>query len=212
MNRTLNLEGVRVVADQPDDWDGRLAVILAHGAGQNMDSTFMSFFHEGVARLGHLSVKFNFQYMEAGRRAPDTQKKMRALYAGVVGLVAEEFSPGAILVGGKSMGGRVSSYIAADIPEIHGLVFLGYPLHPPGRMDKLRDEHLYGLGKPMLFVSGTRDSLARKELLEQVVGRIGDAATLEWIERGDHSLRVPKSDDSSLHSAMATIAQWTEQF
>ncbi len=212
MRRTLELDGIRILAEEPDGWDGRLSIILAHGAGQNMDSPFMTFFHEGMAHLGHLSVKFNFPYMEAGRRAPDPQKKMRAVYAGVVQLVAEQFESRSILVGGKSMGGRVSSYIAAATPEIHGLVFLGYPLHPPGRTDKLRDEHLYGLEKPMLFISGTKDALARRELLEGVIERIGVRANLEWIDGGDHSFRVRKSDDVGRHAALAAIARWTEQF
>jgi predicted alpha/beta-hydrolase family hydrolase len=206
--RRLRYEDVSVVARVPGGWDGETAVILAHGAGQGMDSPFMSFFHEGLADLGHVSVKFNFHYMEAGRRAPDHQKKLRATYAGVIALVLAEFAPRMLVVGGKSMGGRVSSYIAGEVPEIGGLIFLGYPLHPPGKPDRLRDEHLCTLEKPMLFVSGTRDSLARKELLESVVTRIGPRATLHWIEGGDHSFRAGKRGPDHLPDALAKVDTW----
>ena len=108
------------------------------------------------------------------------------------------------------MGGRVSSYIAGEISEIGGLVFLGYPLHPPGQPDKMRDDHLYELDKAMLFISGTRDSLAKQDLLDGVVKKIGERATLLWIEGGDHSLRVKKSDKDSLPAALEAIQGWSD--
>ena len=212
MKHTLTFESTSIIVEEPDGWDRSVAFILGHGAGQSMDSPFMSFFHNGLAGLGFLSVKFNFQYMEQGRRAPDHQKKLRATYRGVIGLILERYEPEALLIGGKSLGGRVASYIAGKLSAVWGLVFLGYPLHPPGRTDKLRDEHLYELDRDMLFISGTRDSLARQELLDRVVVKIGERARLVWIEGGDHSLRVKKSDKESLAAALQSIEEWSRRF
>ena len=99
------------------------------------------------------------------------------------------------------MGGRVASYIAGDTPGVNGLVFLGYPLHPPGKKDQLRDQHLYALKIPMLFISGTKDTFAEGDLLDSVVAKIGTNATLEWIQGGDHSLKRGRKDTESLPMA-----------
>ena len=196
------------IANVPEAWDRRAAIILAHGAGQGMHSLFMSFFHTELARCGFLSVKFNFDYMEARRNVPDPQPKLQAAFRRVIEEVAEKHRPRHIFAGGKSMGGRVSSYIAKEVEAVRGLVFLGYPLHPPGKPDQLRDAHLYGIGKPMLFVSGTRDNFATRELLDSVIRRIGPLATMVWIEGGDHSLRIGKSKPNDLGHVVKTIEDW----
>ena len=198
-------------ATKPDNWDRRTAVILAHGAGQGMDSPFMKFFQDELARRGFLSVAFNFDYTDQKRKIPDPQPKMQALYRRVVGEVAQEHGPRTIVIGGKSMGGRVASYIAADTAGVGGLVFLGYPLHPPGKPDQMRDAHLYGIPLPMLFLSGTRDAFADRALLEGVVGKLGDRATLRWTEGGDHSLKVGKGKADSLMAAADTIEEWVKK-
>jgi uncharacterized protein len=187
------------------------AVILAHGAGQGMNSPFMSYFHSELAKHGFHSVKFNFEYMDAKRRVPDPQPKLQARYRSVIENVITEHRPKRLIIGGKSMGGRVASYIAADIPQVRGLIFLGYPLHPPGKPDQLRDQHLYGLHIPMLFISGTKDTFAERTLLERVVGKIGANATLEWIEGGDHSFKRKRGDTESLAMALNAIIRWIEQ-
>src|SRR5215831_7758848 len=115
-----------------------------------MNSPFMSFFHRELAERGYLSVKFEFDYMEGKRKVPDPQPKLQERYREVIREVETEFKPKRLVIGGKSMGGRVASYIAGDIPMVAGLVFLGYPLHPPGKPGQLRDEHLYSLYRPML--------------------------------------------------------------
>jgi uncharacterized protein len=192
----------------PTSWDSRTAVILAHGAGQGMHSPFMNYFHAELARRGFLSVKFNFEYMDAKRRVPDPQPKLQARYRSIVEEVIKAHSPSRLIIGGKSMGGRVASYIAEDAPGVNGLVFLGYPLHPPGKQDQLRDQHLYALKVPMLFVSGTKDAFAERDLLEKVVARVGANATLVWVEGGDHSLKRGRKDDESLGFAVETIERW----
>jgi len=200
--------GALAVARIPAAWKDGTGAILAHGAGQGMDSAFMSFFHAGLAEAGFLSVKFDFPYMQAGRRVPDPQTTLRATYLDVLETVLRLFGPRTLVAGGKSMGGRVASYIAGEVPAVRGLAFLGYPLHPPGRPDRLRDEHLYTLGKPMLFISGTRDTLAKRELLEDVVEKIGPGARVHWIESGDHSLRGGKKGPDRLPEALAVLTEW----
>ena len=187
------------------------AIILAHGAGQGMNSPFMNYFQIELTNRGFLTVKFNFDYIEQKRRVPDPQPKLQARYRTVVSEVLAENHPKRLVIGGKSMGGRVASYIAGDIPEVSGLLFLGYPLHPPGKQDQLRDAHLYELHRPMLFISGTRDTFAERSLIEKVVSRIGDRAKLVWIEGGDHSLKTSKTDKESLKVAADAIELWVQK-
>ena len=171
----------------------------------------MTYFHKELANRGLLSVKFNFDYMEAERRVPDPQPKLQARYRSVVREVMDEYHPKRLIIGGKSMGGRVASYIAADTAAVGALVFLGYPLHPPGKPDQLRDQHLYSLNIPMLFINGTKDTFAERELLERVVRKIGENATLVWVEGGDHSLKRKKSDVESLAMAIDAIMTWIQR-
>jgi uncharacterized protein len=187
------------------------AIVLAHGAGQGMQSPFMTYFFTELARRGFLSFRFNFDYMDAKRKVPDPQPKLQSRYRNVVQEVIAQYKPARLVIGGKSMGGRVASYIAGDTPGIDGLVFLGYPLHPPAKPDQLRDEHLYSLRVPMLFISGTKDTFARRDLLEPVIERIGEYATLVWVEGGDHSLKRGRKDSDSLENAAETIDQWVRR-
>jgi predicted alpha/beta-hydrolase family hydrolase len=194
--------------NKPSGWDGRVAIILAHGAGQGIDSPFMKFFHDELSARGFLSVMFNFEYMEQKRKMPDPQPKMQARYRQVVEDVQNEFKPKHLIIGGKSMGGRVASYIAANTPGIDGLLFLGYPLHPPGKADQMRDAHLYDIGLPMLFLTGTKDTFAGRELLEGVIRKLGSRASLVWTEGGDHSLKVAKAGTASWRAAADSIENW----
>jgi len=176
-----------------------------------MDSPFMKYFKTELDERGFVSVTFNFDYMESGRRVPDPQPKLQSRYRNVIADVVAEHKPQRLIIGGKSMGGRVASYIAADAPGVAGLVFLGYPLHPPGKPDQLRDEHLYDLKLPMLFISGTKDTFAERPLLEKVVAKIGTNATLVWVEGGDHSLKRGRKDAESLVIAADTIERWIRE-
>jgi predicted alpha/beta-hydrolase family hydrolase len=197
-----------LITSKPENWDGDVAVILSHGAGQGIDSAFMQFFHTDLARRGFLSAAFNFEYMERKRKIPDPQPKMQALYRDVIERVKREFGPRRIFIGGKSMGGRVASYIAKDAAGVHGLIFLGYPLHPPGQPDKQRDAHLYEIALPMLFLSGSKDAFADHDLLEEVARKLGDRATLVWTEGGDHSLNIAKRKAETWAEAAARIESW----
>lgn len=189
------------------------AVILAHGAGSDMTSAFMSTMHSGLAREGYVSVKFNFPYTEVRRRAPDPRPVLERCYRAVLEAVSEDrtLSPPWTAIGGKSLGGRIASYVAAAGAPVRGLVFLGYPLHPAGRPDALRADHLPTVGVPMLFVQGTRDTLCDLERLRPVLGRL-PRATLHTIEGGDHSFRIPRrvgrSDAEVWAEIVATTARW----
>lgn len=169
-------------------------VVVAHGAGAGMDHPFMHGFTGGLNSLGIATLRFNFPYREAGRKFPDRPPAAiaawRAAMAAAAELAAEYGDTGPLWAAGKSFGGRMASMAVAEGMEAAGLVFLGYPLHAPGKPDKLRDEHLYGITAPMLFLQGSRDTFATPELLEDVVGRIGPSAVLQWVDGGDHSFAV----------------------
>ena len=169
------------------------AVVLAHGAGADMRSAFMSTMHTGLARAGYVAVKFNFPYTEARRRAPDPRSVLERCYRAVVDAVLNDaaIAPPWIVIGGKSLGGRIASYLAAADAPVKALLLLGYPLHPAGRPDELRSDHLPSIAVPTLFVQGTRDALCDLERLRPVLRRM-TRASLHTIEGGDHSFRKPR--------------------
>jgi uncharacterized protein len=177
-----------------------------------MYTPFIRYFHLGLAEHGFLTVKFNFPYMEARRRIPDRTNVLEETYRTVVEEVrSSRYKSVAIFIGGKSMGGRIGSQVAANGVEVNGLFFLGYPLHRPGRIEQLRDQHLYKISKPMLFVSGTRDNFARKDLLEKVVSKIGPNASIHWIEDGDHSFKrhvSSRPEGDPLEEPLTVLKDW----
>jgi predicted alpha/beta-hydrolase family hydrolase len=166
-------------------------LILAHGAGANQRSSFMTGFARALADLGLSVVTFNFPYTERGRRLPDRRPVLDACYRAVVTSVARTPGP-PVFAGGKSMGGRIATHIAADDPglPLAGVVLLGYPLHPPGRISERRDAHLPSVGRPMLFVQGSRDPFGTPEELAPVLRALIPAADLHVVEGGDHSFKV----------------------
>src|SRR6266702_6986769 len=165
-------------------------MVIAHGAGGPMYSPFITHFHSELAQNGILTVKFNFPYMEAKKKIPDRMDILKKSYARILDdIKSRPHLPGRIFVGGKSMGGRVASMLAADGADVDGLFFLGYPLHSPGNFGTLRDEHLYRIGRQMLFISGNRDTFARKDMLESVLAKIGNNAQVLWVEGRDHSFK-----------------------
>ncbi len=181
-----------VYCSPSDTNDDPTGLIIAHGAGGPMHSPFIRYFHTELAKQGFLTVKFNFLYMEARKKVPDKRQILEETYRTIVEQVrSSKFKPSSLFIGGKSMGGRIASQIVAEGVDVDGLFFLGYPLHPVGRIDRLRDEHLFRIKKPMLFLSGTRDPFAKRELLESAVSKIGSNAQIHWMENGDHSFKTP---------------------
>jgi uncharacterized protein len=176
------------VIDRPD---GAAAVIvLGHGAGSGMGSPFMAGIARGLVEHGFAVARFDFPYMHAGRKAPDPASALVETWRLARDAVAEHTGL-PLVAGGKSLGGRIASMAVAEGMPAEALVFLGYPLHPPGRPDKLRREHLGQIAVPMLFLQGTRDAFAQPALLAETIASLGDRATLVEVEDGDHSFRVP---------------------
>src|SRR5258706_1133037 len=194
-------------------------LILGHGAGANQLSGFMRLFANGLAERGVDIVTFNFLYMEQGRHVPDPKPKLEACYLAVIEAAGrhKKLKGNRLAIGGKSMGGRIASQVAAQpdsAVEIDGLVFLGYPLHPPGRPDKLRDSHLPEIKAPMLFVQGSRDTFAAPDELRAVFKTHHLSPPLHVVAGGDHSLKVPKSlglpQEQVYASVMDRISNWLQ--
>lgn len=178
-------------------------VVLAPGAGSNMHSDFMSFMADGLADKGLRVCRFNFLYSELGRKSPDRQPLLETTYEAVVQKVTDGWT-GTVVLGGKSMGGRIASHVAPRCQKADKLVFLGYPLHPPGKPENMRDAHLYELDVPMLFVEGTRDPFCPLATLAEVRSKIKNC-DLVVIDDGDHSFKVRKSSGKSTEDAWTQI-------
>ena len=197
-----------------------LTVLLGHGAGANQLSGFMRMFARGLAERGLDVMTFNFIYMEQGRSVPDQKPKLESCFRAVIEAIAKhrKLKANRLIVGGKSMGGRIASQVVAAREEeplamdVSGLVFLGYPLHPPGNPAKLRVEHLEHIKKPMLFVQGTRDALGTPDEIQPFVKNLRPAAKIYAIEGGDHSFKAPKKfgveQPQVYENAMDEIARW----
>lgn len=166
-------------------------LLVGHGAGAGMDHPFLVGFCRAMAGHGVATARFDFPYMATGRRSPDPEPVLRSAWETAFGGVDAMAGELPVLAGGKSLGGRIASMCVADGMPAAGLVFLGYPLHPPGRPERLRAEHLGRITVPMLFLQGTRDPFARSDLLEPVLAGLGDRAEHVAIEGGGHSFNVP---------------------
>jgi predicted alpha/beta-hydrolase family hydrolase len=192
--------------------DGDPTLVLAHGAGAAMDSPFMNRIADGLAAEGIRTVRFEFPYMRQRRRTgrrrpPDGGTVLRRAWREVVETLG---GPGSLVLGGKSLGGRIASMVADELGA-RGLVCLGYPFHPPGKPDVLRVAHLRDLRTPTLIVQGTRDALGRPEEVEGYA--LSDRIRLVWLEDGDHSfkprVRSGRTEDQNLSLAIDAIAAFT---
>lgn len=190
-------------------------VILAHGAGAGQHSAFMTTFAAALARRGLDAVTFNFLYSEQRRRIPDRRPVLEACYAAVIQSVRTEIDSArrALFIGGKSMGGRIATHVAADglAESPRGLVLLGYPLHPPGRPAQRRDAHLPNVDAPMLFVQGSRDAFGTPAELEPVLPTLAHPARLHAVGGGDHSFKVSsdtRRQDAVFEEIQGVIVEW----
>jgi hypothetical protein len=184
-----------LVYSPPEPSRRAATLILAHGAGAPQSSAFMVDFARGLARRGCQAVTFNFPYTEQGRRLPDRAPTLEACFRDIIAAIRAraDLGTGPLVIGGKSMGGRIASHLAAQgLADLAGLVALGYPLHPPGRPEQLRALHLARIRQPMLIVQGSRDAFGTPEELRPALVPLGATATLQVVEGGDHSFKVPK--------------------
>lgn len=191
--------------------DSRWLLVLAHGAGAGMTHPFMENLCNELDAVGIATLRYQFPYMEQRRGAPDKPAILTATVAAAV-LAARKAAPSLpLLAGGKSMGGRMTSQAAAQqlLEEVRGLVFFGFPLHPPGAPGIKRAEHLANVGEPMLFLQGTRDTFADLKLLRPVCTNLGSRATLHIIDSADHSFHVLKSSGTTDAVVLGELAQTT---
>lgn len=187
-------------------------LVLAHGAGADQTSAFMVRFATALAARGVCTTTFNFLYTEEGRRIPDRNDRLERCWRAVIAAVRSRNGARPLVIGGKSMGGRIASQIAArqvaaqSEDGIAGLVLLGYPLHPPRQPGRLRSAHFGRIRAPMLFVQGSRDPFGTPDELRTALKEAGAAAAFCVVEGGDHSLKVPKRGAVAQEEADGAVA------
>ena len=187
-------------------------VVFAHGAGGNMNDRGVLASAKALRANGFGVVRFNFPYKEKKSGRPDPMPKLTATFVAVTEHVRRELAPARLVIGGRSMGGRAASMLAAEGFAADGLLLLAYPLHPPGRLDKLRDAHLPRITMPVLCINGTRDTFCTPELMERAVKTVKTDWRMHWIDGADHSFHVLKSSGRTDAEVMleigATAAAW----
>lgn len=197
-----------------DDDRSDTVVILAHGAGSHAEHKTMLWLSDLVREDGAAVVRFNFLYRALGKGMPDRMPVLMETYKAVIAHVRETLDPRTLIIGGHSMGGRVASMVEAEHPNADGLLLFGYPLHPPGQPDKLRDAHLPNITTPTLQISGTNDEFCTPELmlavpLDPLVYQI------VWIEGADHSYSVKRSSGRTRADAetdmRSAVRDWLAQ-
>ncbi len=189
------------------------AVLLAHGAGADMNAAALTTVADALAKAGVPSLRFNFPYKAAGRRAPDRPPVLDAAVREAAAALSQhaKVPPDRLVLGGRSMGGRICSMVAADglgdsAARVLGLILLGYPLHPAGRPDRLRVEHFTRLVMPALFVSGTRDAFGTPAELKRQTRKIKGPVSFHWIETADHGFKPLKSSGLTVGAVLTDAA------
>ena len=194
--------------------EGGTAIVLGHGAGSNRESPFLTSLAGALVSPKRCVVLYNFPYSDRRARRPDPTELLEMTTQEVGAQVRERLGASHLIHGGKSMGGRIASQVVAKGAPADGLLFLGYPLHPPGRPETLRDRHLPAISVPMLFIQGTRDAFARWDLLTTVLRRLGERAHLHPLEGADHSFKLPKSAGRTTEAVheeiLRTMKEWLE--
>lgn len=186
--------------------------LLAHGAGSHMEHPAQTALARALRGVGLDTVRFDFLYRAEKRGAPDRMPVLLDCWRAVIERARAELAPERLLVGGRSMGGRAASMLAADGGACDGVMLFAYPLHPARRTDALRAEHLARIPVPTLCVNGTRDALCERALMERVLADLDERFTMHWIEDADHGFHVPKrsgrSDDDVLREVAGTVDTW----
>jgi predicted alpha/beta-hydrolase family hydrolase len=175
-----------------DAASGSLVFVCAHGAGGNMNDRGMLGVTRELVRRGLSVVRFNFLYKEKKTGRPDPMPLLKTCYTAVVDHVRAQLQPQTLIIGGRSMGGRVASMLAADGFACHGLLLLAYPLHPDGKPEQLRDAHLPHIRVPVLCFNGTRDTMCTPDLMQRALTRVTTTWQMHWLDGADHSFHVLK--------------------
>ena len=184
--------------------------VCAHGAGGSMHDRGMSLTADTLRSHGFGVVRFNFLYKEKKSGRPDPMPRLKECVAAVVARTRAELAPKTLIIGGRSMGGRAASMLAAEGFACDGLLLLAYPLHPAGQPEKLRDAHLAAIGVPVLCVNGTRDALCTRALMETALKTVTTEWEMHWIESADHSFHVLKSSGRSDSEVLPEIGAVAE--
>ena len=209
-------EGETVAARLTEPPDARACYLLAHGAGADMEHPFMRAVASGLEGFGVATLRYQFPYTQRGSRRPDPPPLCHATVRGAAAEATRLLPRVPLFAGGRSFGGRMTSQAQAHspLPTVRGLAFLGFPLHPAGAPGVTRAQHLEQVRVPMLFLQGTRDALAERPLLEEVLGRLGTRARVVWIADADHSFHVParsgRTDREVLGVLLAELVSWME--
>jgi len=195
--------------------DEGIVFVCAHGAGGNMNDRGLVQTANALRERGLGVVRFNFLYKEKKSGRPDPMPRLKECFSAVVARAREELGPKTMIVGGRSMGGRAGSMLAAEGFECDGLLLLAYPLHPPGKLDQLRDAHLPAIKVPVICFNGTRDPFCTPSLMEEVLKRVKTDWEMHWVDGADHSFHVLKSsgrNDAAVMREVETATQrWLDQ-
>src|SRR6266513_3382562 len=192
--------------ESPTTTDLGATVVFAHGAGGNMNDRGVLQTASALRARGLGVVRFNFLYKEKKSSRPDPMPRLKDTFSAVVAHARAELDPRTLIIGGRSMGGRAGSMLAAEGFECNGLLLLAYPLHPPGRPDQLRDAHLPAIKVPVLCFNGTRDPFCTPSLMEEALKRVTTDWQMEWVEGADHSFHVLKSSGRTDGDVLTGIA------
>jgi predicted alpha/beta-hydrolase family hydrolase len=210
--RVSETETVSALFDRPEP--SRACYVLAHGAGAGMNHAFMASVSAGLADRGIATLRYQFPFMQRGSKRPDSPLIARATVRAAVAAASGLMPDIPLFAGGKSFGGRMTSQAQAEValPQVRGLIFLGFPLHPAKKQSRERAEHLAQITCPMLFLQGTRDELADVALMRTVIEQLGALATLQLFDDADHSFHVRArsgcTDKQVLDSMLDAIVAW----
>ena len=197
--------------------EARACYVLAHGAGAGMNHPFLTAIAQSLAERGIATLRYQFPYMEQGSKRPDSPKVAQSTVRAAVAKAGRLLPNVPLFAGGKSFGGRMSSQAQSEspLPGVRGLIFLGFPLHPPGQPSQKRAEHLFQIQIPMLFLQGTRDEFAQLDLLQPLCTGLGAQTKLKLLEDADHSFHVPartgRKDAQVQTELLHTLVHWIEE-
>lgn len=198
--------------DEAPNGDHSAVFVCAHGAGGHMADKGMLTVTRAIGARGLDIVRFNFLYKEKRSSRPDPMPLLEDTTAAVVARVRSELRPATLIIGGRSMGGRAASMLAASGFDCSGLLLLAYPLHPAGRPDKLRDQHLPSIRVPVLCINGTRDALCTPELMTAAIAKVTAPWEMHWLDGADHSFHVLKSSGRTDAQVMTEVADAAERW
>jgi predicted alpha/beta-hydrolase family hydrolase len=205
-------DSTRAVYEPATPGADRAVFVCAHGAGGSISDRSTLATANALRKHGFGVVRFNFLYKEKGSGRPDAMPKLLTTFTAVVDRVRAELHPKTVIIGGRSMGGRAASMLAAEGFDANGLLLLAYPLHPPGQPEKLRDAHLSKISMPVLCFCGTRDPFCTPELMERAVSTVKAPWDMHWVDGADHSFHVPKSSGRNDAAVLVEVGEASERW